>query len=251
MLNIVLPIAGRGRRFVEAGFTIPKPLIPVHGVPMIETVIHNVRPRQPHRLIVVALREHLEQTGLVSTLERAAPGCAVVSVDEVTQGAACTVLLARDLIDGDEPLMIANSDQWVDLDINEYLATMDRAQADGLIMTMAADDPKWSFVGLDARGFVTRVVEKQAILKEATVGIYNFRRGHDFVRAADAMLAQDLRVNGEFYVAPVYNELIEEGARIVTRNVGREGEGMYGLGLPDDLRRFLANPVSHRAAAAA
>jgi NDP-sugar pyrophosphorylase family protein len=249
-LNIVLPVAGRGRRFAEAGFTLPKPLIPVHGVPMIETVIHNVRPNQPHRLIAVALREHLERTALVPALERAAPGCAIVPVDEVTEGAACTVLLARDLIDSDEPLMIANSDQWVDVDINEYLAAMDHARADGLIMTMAADDPKWSFVGLDSRGFVSRVVEKQVISKEATVGIYNFRRGHDFVRAADAMIAQDLRVNGEFYVAPVYNELIEEGARIVIHNVGREGAGMYGLGLPDDLRRFLDSPASQRAIAA-
>src|SRR5688572_23184189 len=196
MLNIVLPIAGRGRRFAEAGFTLPKPLIPVHGMPMIEAVIHNVRPREAHRLIVVALREHLEHTALIPALESAAPGCAIVPVNDVTQGAACTVLLARDLIDTDEPLMIANSDQWVDVCIDDYLGTMDRERADGLIMTMAADDPKWSFVGLDSRGFVTRVVEKQVISNEATVGIYNFRRGHDFVRAADAMIAQELRVNG-------------------------------------------------------
>jgi dTDP-glucose pyrophosphorylase len=160
------------------------------------------------------------------------------------------VLLARDLIDTDEPLMIANSDQWVDVNINDYLATMTRQGADGLIMTMGADDPKWSFVGLDSRGFVTRIAEKQVISNEATVGIYNFRRGRDFVRAADAMIEQDLRVKGEFYVAPVYNELIEEGARVVVHNVGREGAGMYGLGLPEDLERFLASPVSHRAIAA-
>jgi len=250
MLNIVLPIAGRGRRFADAGFTLPKPLIPVHGMPMIETVIHNVRPREPHRIIVVALREHLEYAGLIPILLRSAPGCEIVPVEKVTDGAACTVLLARDLIDTDEPLMIANSDQWVDVDINDYLAAMTRQDADGLIMTMAADDPKWSFVGLDCRGFVTRVVEKQVISNEATVGVYNFRRGRDFVRAADAMVAQDLRVKGEFYVAPVYNELIEEGARVVVRNVGREGAGMYGLGLPEDLERFLASPVSQRAIAA-
>lgn len=250
MLNIVLPIAGRGSRFAEAGFRLPKPLIPVHGVPMIEAVIHNVRPRDAHRLIVVALREHLQGTALEQVLQRAAPGCAVVPVDTVTEGAACTVLLARDLIDSDDPLMLANSDQWVDVDINGYLDVMTRTQADGLIMTMTADDPKWSFVGLDSRGFVTEVVEKQVISNEATVGIYNFRRGRDFVRAADAMIAKDLRVNGEFYVAPVYNQLIDEGARIVIRNVGREGAGMYGLGIPSDLDKFLASPVSQRAIAA-
>jgi dTDP-glucose pyrophosphorylase len=137
----------------------------------------------------------------------------------------------------------------VDVDIDHYLAEMDDRDADGLIMTMTADDPKWSFVGLDSRGFVTRVVEKQAISNEATVGIYNFRAGADFVRAADRMIARNLRVNGEFYVAPVYNELIEDGARIAIRNVGREGAGMYGLGIPTDLEQFLADPVSAKAVA--
>ncbi len=249
MLNIVLPIAGRGSRFATAGYDLPKPLIPVHGRPMIEVVVQNVRPRQAHRFVFVALREHLERFGMQRTLERVAPGCAVVPVDGVTEGAACTVLLARTLIDNGDALMLANSDQWVDLDIDDYLATMDRQQADGLIMTMAADDPKWSFVGFDGEGRVTRVVEKQVISREATVGIYNFRRGADFVRAADRMIAKNLRVNNEFYVAPVYNELIGEGARIAVFNVGREGAGMHGLGIPSDLQLFLSNPVSLRAVA--
>jgi NDP-sugar pyrophosphorylase family protein len=249
MLNIVLPIAGRGSRFASAGFTVPKPLIPVHGVPMIETVVRNIRPRAAHRFIFVALAEHLDALGMRDTLERAAPGSIVVPVREVTEGAACTVLLARDHIDSAHPLMLANSDQWVDVDINRYLAELDRQNADGLIMTMTADDPKWSFVGLDSRRFVTRVVEKQVISNEATVGIYNFRAGADFVRAADRMMAKDLRVNGEFYVAPVYNELVAEGARIAIHNVGREGAGMYGLGIPTDLAQFLADPVSAKAVA--
>jgi NDP-sugar pyrophosphorylase family protein len=249
MLNIVLPIAGRGSRFASAGYTVPKPLIPIHGAPMIETVVRNVRPRSNHRFIFVALREHLDHLGMQEALERAAPGCAIVPVERVTEGAACTVLLARDLIDTDEPLMLANSDQWVDVDINEYLAAMDRSSADGLIMTMTADDPKWSFVGLDRTGRVVRVVEKEVISSEATVGIYNFRRGRDFVRAADQMIRRDERVNNEFYVAPVYNGLIEDGARIAIFNVGREGAGMYGLGIPADLDRFLADAVSLRAVA--
>lgn len=249
MLNIVLPIAGRGSRFATAGYAQPKPLIPVHGSPMIAAVVRNVRPNGPHRFIFVALAEHLERAGMRQALEQAAPGSIVVPVDQVTEGAACTVLLARDLIDSDDPLMLANSDQWVDLNIDDYLHAMERQRADGLIMTMAADDPKWSFVGLDRSNFVTRVVEKEVISPEATVGIYNFRRGRDFVRAADQMIAKNLRVNNEFYVAPVYNELIEEGARIAVYNVGQEGAGMYGLGIPSDLDRFLADPISLRAVA--
>ena len=250
MLNIVLPIAGRGSRFAVAGYSQPKPLIPVHGAPMIEAVVRNVRPQQAHRFIFVALAEHLASAGMREALAAAAPGCIIVPVEQVTEGAACTVLLARNYINNSEPLMLANSDQWVDIDINDYLAAMDTQRADGLIMTMAADDPKWSFVGLDQRRFVTHVVEKQVISNEATVGIYNFRRGADFVRAADAMIARNLRVNNEFYVAPVYNQLIDEGGRIAIYNVGSEGAGMYGLGIPQDLELFLCNPVSRKAIAA-
>jgi dTDP-glucose pyrophosphorylase len=249
MLNIVLPIAGRGSRFAVAGYQQPKPLIPVHGSPMIAAVVKNVRPDGPHRFIFVALAEHLEHAGMRAALEAAAPGCVIVPVSTVTEGAACTVLLAKDHIDNDDALMLANSDQWVDIDINAYLSAMEKQRADGLIMTMAANDPKWSFVGLDRSRYVTRVVEKQVISNEATVGIYNFRRGSDFVRAAEQMIAKNLRVNNEFYVAPVYNELIEDGARIAIYNVGSEGAGMYGLGIPSDLDLFLANPVSLKAVA--
>lgn len=249
MLNIVLPIAGRGSRFATAGYAQPKPLIPVHGEPMIAAVVRNVRPNRPHRFIFVALAEHLEHAGMRTALTVAAPGCLIVPVERVTDGAACTVLLARAHIDTSDPLMLANSDQWVDLDIDDYLNTIERQRADGLIMTMKADDPKWSFVGLDRSNLVTRVVEKEVISHEATVGVYNFRRGSDFVRAADRMIARNLRVNNEFYVAPVYNELIEDGARIAIYNVGREGAGMYGLGIPSDLEQFLSNPISLRAVA--
>jgi dTDP-glucose pyrophosphorylase len=216
---------------------------------MIAAVVRNVRPRCAHRFVFVALAEHLEHAGMRDALALAAPGCVIVPVERVTEGAACTVLLAREHINSDDPLMLANSDQWVDIDIDDYLASMERQRADALIMTMKADDPKWSFVGLNGHRLVTRVVEKHVISNEATVGIYNFRRGSDFVRAAEQMIAKNLRVNDEFYVAPVYNELIAEGARIAIYNVGREGAGMYGLGIPSDLEQFLADPISLRAVA--
>jgi len=247
MLNIVLPIAGRGSRFVEAGYSLPKPLIPVHGVPMIEVVVNNVRPREPHRFIFMALQEHLDYLGMRATLERIAPGCTIIPVSQVTEGAACTVLLARNVIDDDEPLMLANSDQWVNFDINDYLAEMERQTADGLIMTMWADHPKWSYIGLDETNRVTCVVEKQVISNEATVGIYNFRHGYDFVWAAEQMIAKNLRVNNEFYVAPVYNEMIEKGRKISYFNIGKVGDGMYGMGVPSDLEVFIQDDISKKA----
>lgn len=239
MLNIVIPMAGHGSRFAVAGYDMPKPLIPVLGQTMTELVVNNLRPSQPHRFIFVCQQAHLDKYGLAEHLQQIAPGCVYLPVTQVTQGAACTVLLARDLIDNDDPLMIANCDQYVDIAIDDYLARMEQDQLDGLIMTMSADDPKWSFVRLDADNNITEVVEKVVVSNEATVGIYNFRHGREFVDAADRMIAQDKRVNNEFYVAPAYNEMLERGSKLGYYNVGSEGHGMYGLGIPADLEYFL------------
>jgi NDP-sugar pyrophosphorylase family protein len=245
MLNIVIPMAGRGQRFADAGYELPKPLIPIHGHPMIKVVIGNLTPSGRHRFHFLLLREHAERYGLADRLREWSPGCEVIYVDRVTEGAACTVLLARDFIDTNDPLMIANCDQYIDADIDAYLARM--GDADGLIMTMWANDPKWSFVRLDPEERVTEVVEKVVVSTEATVGIYNFRTGRDFVRSADEMIAAGLRVNNEFYVAPAYNQLIARGGVVRCHSIGRVGAGMYGIGTPPDLREFCAHPVSKKA----
>jgi dTDP-glucose pyrophosphorylase len=245
VLNVVVPMAGRGSRFADAGYDLPKPLLLLGGHAMIEWVIRNLRPARDHRFVFVCRQEHLRRhQGFEALLRRQAPGCEILALDRVTEGAACTVLLARALIDGPEALMIANSDQYVDRGIDAYLEAM--GAADGLIMTFEAQDPKWSYCALRDDGTVERVVEKQVISRAATVGIYNFARGSDFVAAADAMIARGERVNGEYYVAPVYNQLIAAGARIVTYDVGREGEGMHGLGTPEDYLAFQRSAACQR-----
>lgn len=248
MLNIVIPMAGRGSRFATAGFTDPKPLIPLHGVPMIRLVIANLAPSVPHRFIFICQREHYLAYGLDRLLPQWTREPEVVLLDGITEGAACTVLSARALIDNDEPLMIANSDQYIAASIDEYLNDMTQRDLDGLIMTMRADDPKWSFASTTPEGLVTKVVEKEVISNDATVGIYNFARGRDFVAAADEMIALDERVNGEFYVAPVYNRMVASNHRIGIYGIGTDGKGMHGLGTPADLADFLALPLSMQAA---
>jgi hypothetical protein len=155
-----------------------------------------------------------------------------------------TVLLSEKYIDNEEELMIANSDQYVDIDINSYIHAMNNT--DGLIMTMTANDPKWSFIQYDEQYRVTMVKEKEVISNEATVGIYNFKHGKDYVKYAHQMIEKEIRVNGEFYVAPVYNEMIADGKDIKFYNIGRETDGMYGLGIPQDLERFLNLPISKK-----
>lgn len=237
MLNIVVPMAGLGSRFAAAGFSEPKPLIPVFGRPMIEQVIHNLRPEGAHRFIFICLRAHDNSHGLKGRLQVMAPGCEVVLTDGLTAGAACSVLLARHWIDSAQPLLIANCDQYVDVSIDDFLAAQSHAGLDGLIMTMPASDPKWSFVRRGPSGLVEEVREKAVISSEATVGLYLFARGADFVHAAQAMVARDERVHGEFYVAPVYNDIIGAGGRIGAYDIGAR---MHGIGTPADLAEFLA-----------
>ena len=242
MLNIVVPMAGRGSRFMQAGYSLPKPLIKIHNMSLIECVALNLTPTVEHRFIFLCLEEHLLEYALASKLRSISPGCEIVTVNRVTEGAACTVLLAKEFINNRDMLMIANSDQYVSVDIDGYIASI--GENDGLIMTMKASHPKWSYIKHDEDGLVTCLREKEVISHEATVGIYNYRHGESFVSFAEQMIAKNIRVNGEFYVAPVYNELIEAGQRIGYYNVGAEYDGMYGLGTPEDLDIFRELDVS-------
>ena len=251
MITIVVPMAGRGSRFAVAGYDKPKPLIDIDGHAMIELVIANLRPSGPHQFVFIVQRDHDTEHGLLGQLNRWAPGCELVLIDGITDGAAATVMTAADRIDPDEPLMIANSDQWVDIEIDDYLAAHERSGNDGFIMTMSATDPKWSFVRFDVDGNVSGVVEKKPVSDVATVGIYNFAQGRQFLDAASAMIAADKRVNGEFYVAPCYDELLAAGGTVGVYGVGREAAGMYGLGTPADLELFRRLPVKHAAIARA
>lgn len=246
MLNIVVPMAGLGSRFTKEGYTKPKPLIDVHDKPMIHLVIDNLRPKCVHRFIFICQEEHDETYGISDKLSKWAPHSEIILIDGVTEGAACTVLKAIHLINKDDPLMIANSDQYIDVDINNYLEHGLNENLDGLIMTMYANDSKWSYALLGKDKYVKKVVEKEVVSNEATVGIYNFRKGRDFVEAAEKMIALDMRVNNEFYVAPVYNMLIDNKAHIGVFNIGSVGDGMYGLGTPADLEYFLEQPVSKK-----
>jgi NDP-sugar pyrophosphorylase family protein len=243
-INIVVPMAGAGSRFAKAGYKDPKPLIDVNGKHMIEVVVNNLRPSIPHRFIFICQKSHFEQYDLNTVFEKCCDEFEVICIDGITEGAACTVMKAEELINNDSPLMIANSDQWCDFSIDDYLQDMENRKLDGSMLTMKANDPKWSYAKVTQDGLVTEVVEKVVVSDEATVGVYNYAKGSDFVLFAKEMIAKDWRSNGEFYVAPVYTLMAEKGAIIGVYNIGREADGMYGLGIPSDLDLFLSLKVS-------
>ena len=235
-LNVLIPMAGAGSRFEQAGYTFPKPLIDVRNKPMIQVVVDNLNIDANY--IYVVQKSHRAKYNLDTLLNLITPGCKIVEVDGLTQGAACTALLAKEFIDNDAPLFFANSDQFVEWDSNEFMYKMNETNADGGIVTFKAIHPKWSFAKVNPlTGLVEEVAEKNPISDDATVGYYYWKHGSDFVKYAEQMIEKDIRVNNEFYVCPVFNQAIEDAKEIRTFNVSK----MWGLGTPEDLKFYLEN----------
>jgi HAD superfamily hydrolase (TIGR01509 family) len=232
-LNVLIPMAGAGSRFAAAGHTFPKPLIDVEGKPMIQTVVENLG--LDANYIFVVQKGHREQYNLDSMLNLIAPNCKIVETDGVTEGAACTTLLAKEYINNDNPLFIANSDQYVEWDALDFMYKMNEKKVDGGLVTFKSTHPKWSYAKTDGTGMVTEVAEKNPISDNATVGFYYWSQGKDYVAYAEDMIYHNIRVNNEFYVCPVYNIALKEGKQIYTH----EADTMWGLGTPEDLEAYL------------
>ncbi len=234
-MNVLIPMAGRGSRFATQGYTFPKPLIDVKGKPMIQVVTENLNIKANYTFIVQ--KEHYEKYSLQHLLNLIAPNCNIVQVDGITEGAACTTLLAKEYINNDEPLLMANSDQFVEWDSNETLYAFSNGNCDGGIITFPATHPKWSYAKLGDDGYVSEVAEKKPISEHATVGIYWWSKGSDYVKYAEQMIEKDIRVNNEYYVCPVFNEAIQDGKKVRIKEIDKEG--MWGIGTPEDLNYFL------------
>ena len=202
---------------------------------MIQVVVENLNIKANY--IYIVQKSHREKFNLDTLLNLITPNCKIVEVDNLTEGAACTALLAKEYINNNNPLFFANSDQFVEWDSNEFLYKMNETDADGGIVSFRATHPKWSFARVGENGLVTEVAEKNPISDIATVGYYYWKYGSDFVKYAEQMIEKDIRVNGEFYVCPVFNQAIKDNKDIRTFDISK----MWGLGTPEDLKYFLEN----------
>jgi NDP-sugar pyrophosphorylase family protein len=236
-MKILIPMAGEGSRFAKEGYQFPKPLIDVNGKPMIQRVVENLDFDAEY--IFLVRKEHMKKyEGLLGTLIQITDSrCRIVPVEELTEGAACTALLAKEYINNDEDLLIANSDQIIEYEKENFNLLKNLANIDAAVFTFNAVHPKWSFVKTNSRGFITEVAEKNPISNIATCGIYWYRKGSDYVKYAESMISKNIRVNNEFYIAPVYNELIADGKRLIPFYVHK----MHGIGTPEDLNTYLGN----------
>jgi len=232
-LNVLIPMAGLGTRFSESGYSLPKPLIKIFGKPMIQHVVESLNLKANY--IFIVQQEHYAKYNLQATLEAIAPGCEIVQIDGPTDGAARTTLMAKHLINNDTPLIISNSDQVV---VWDSLVFQSLAASRGVIALFPANDPKWSYAKIED-GKVIEVAEKKVISEYASVGIYGFKSGADYVKYAEQMITKDIRTNKEFYIAPVYNEAIADGQTIIPYFV----DEMHGLGTPEDMNNYIKNIV--------
>lgn len=246
-IQLVIPMAGKGSRFASAGYTVLKPLIPVHGIPMISLVVANLVSTRVSHLVLVCQRETMEAIDLAAALGHLECRLSIVAVDEVTDGPATTVGAAYPVLNLDKPLVIANSDQYVAADLNSFYSELVGGKVAGAVLCMTDNDPKWSYAELDGEGFVKRVVEKEVISSHATVGIYGFAQARlAFDAFAEMKAAKDL-TNGEYYVAPSYNYLVKHGKKISITDLGIVSSVMFGLGIPEDLEAFLDADISKTA----
>ena len=227
-------MAGLGSRFADAGYDKPKPLIDVNGEPMIKRVVDNLG--IDGNYIFIVQKEHSVKYHLLDVLDEIAPGCKIVEIDGLTDGAARTTLAAKDLIDNDAPLLIANSDQLIIWDALQFSFLVASGNAIALFKDI---NPKWSYAQIE-NFRVSRVAEKEVISDNASVGIYGWSKGSDYVKYAQQMIDKNIRTNNEFYICPVYNEAIADGQKVIPYFV----EKMFGIGTPEDLEAYLEENCS-------
>ena len=234
--NIVVPMAGRGSRFTEQGYTDSKPFIDVNGKPMIQRVIENLNIEfdSNYEFVIICLQEDFDKydfrifDDIIGHTEYK-----VICLEDVTEGAAQTLLEAKDIIDNDTPMLSFNTDQMIDYDIGTWNHF---SQYDGGIPCFWGDSEDWSYAKCGTDGFVTEVAEKKVISNDATAGYYYWTEGRDFVKYAEQMIEENSRTNGEFYVAPVYNWAIKDGKKIVISQVDK----VYELGTPEYLEDYFS-----------
>lgn len=242
-------MAGNGSRFAQAGYEKPKPFIDVNGKSMIERVMENLNLNSGYDIsyYLIAKEEHLKKEAQIVEYLKNKYQVTFITVDKTTEGAACTVLFAREYINNDDMLIFANSDQIVDFDIKDFIDHAFDSNLDASILTFidAEKNPKWSFAQIDENNHVIKVAEKQVISQYATVGIYLYKKGHIFVDAAIDMIINNDRFNNEFYVCPTYNYVIKNGFKVGIFNI--EFSDMHGLGTPEDLEKYLKLQNNKRA----
>jgi 3,4-dihydroxy-2-butanone 4-phosphate synthase len=234
-MNILIPMAGAGTRFKEVGYRLPKPLIDVSGKPMVQRVIENLN--IDGKYIFVVRQEHCDKYSINTLLKKLVPNCEIVVTNSLTEGQACSALLASKYIDDSEPLLIVNVDNYFVWDTENFLHVVQNPGIKGAIFTFkdSSGNANWSYARVDKDENVLEIAEKRVISDNALAGAFYWRRGSDFVEYTNQMINENKRVNNEFYIAPVFNEIIKDGKTIKNYTI----DDMKSMGSPLELNSLL------------
>lgn len=231
---VVVPMAGRGSRFSEKGFETPKPLIEVAGQPMVKWAIKSLETVKFDRIVFVALEEHEEAYDITGMLKNYSGWrTEFVFLPDVTNGQLETVLKAQKFFDGEEDILIAAADSYILSTIGQDILKNPK-QCAGLISVISLPGDHWSFAKTDEMERVIEVAEKKRISSHCSTGLYYFSRANDLVQQGSAMIKNDERTRGEFYVTPVYQKLIDRGKMI---RISHASE-MWDMGTPEAKAQF-------------
>jgi NDP-sugar pyrophosphorylase family protein len=232
-VNIIIPMAGRGQRFLDAGYTTPKPLLRVGDKEIIAHIIDSMKVPSAQFIFIVR-EDHCNEYELDKKLLEIEPNAIIVKINEITQGSVCTVLLAKDHFNDNNPVIIKDCDEITNWNPHHFFEFVERNKADGAIVTIHTDRPSFSFSRVDSKGYIVETAEKRAISNYGSVGIYYFARGNELIKYAQKMIDKNIRVNNEFYTAPVYNQYIQDLKVILNYPVAE----LFGLNTPEE---FLEN----------
>jgi dTDP-glucose pyrophosphorylase len=231
-MNIIIPLAGEGKRFSNVGYNIPKPFISVNEKPMIQSVVENLNIEGNY--IFIIQKKHSIEFNLQLFLKSIKPNCVVIEIDEITEGPACTALLAEEYID-DSPLIIVNCDQMIhDFDVHKLEEFVRVKKLDGVLGAFISTSDKNSYMLLDNEGKIIQIKEKIVISNIATNGLHFWKNGKDFVYSTKEMIKSNEKYNGEFYIAPTYNYLINKGKHILPYFYNLH----FPIGTPEDLNKY-------------
>lgn len=245
LVNVLIPMAGAGSRFHQVGYSVPKPLIKVFNKTMIRTSIDTLKLKGIDCKYTFVARHYKEQElndAIQKELLSIDPEATVVYVNDLTEGSACTCLLARQRMNQDIPLFIFNCDQVFNFSQKtiDTIADIVNSDNDGAVITWKDTNPKNSFCKVDSLGFCHTFTEKQPVSDNALIGFHYWKKTSDFFESAELMIENKAKFNNEYYIAPTYNFLINQKKIIV--NIPIEKSECYLIGTPEDLNYYLEKP---------
>lgn len=231
---IVIPMAGRGSRFANVGYSTPKPLIDVCGKPMLCHAFKSVEGIPYTKLVFIALKEHQEQYDVRKVItDNITTDFELVLLDDVTEGQLCTVMEAKQFFVPGEDLLIAASDTYVKSEIGKHIANKP-VDCTGIISVADLPGDRWSFAKTDETGRVVEVAEKVKISDHASTGLYYFSDVEFFARQATQLIDNKETTKGEYYVMPLYGKYIAQGLHLTIS----EADEMWDMGTPDAKQAF-------------